>query len=414
MEIPSLANLPRPSEKRIAIHVTPASERVLRNGHPWVFDQAIRKQSHEGKAGDLAVIFDKKRRFLAIGLYDPDSPIRVRVLHHHKPTTIDRAWFKAKLANAIDQRAPLHESDTNGYRLVYGENDGLPALIVDRYAETLVVKLYTCAWIPYLQDVIASLLELFPSERIVLRMSRLMQNTPELCYGLHEGQILWGDALDAPIVFTENGLRFSADVIQGHKTGFFFDHRENRARVRDLAQGKSVLDVFAYNGGFSLYSADGGASEVVSLDISRPALESAQANFALNSERLTIQNVHHEILVADAFEGLEKLHTDGRQFDLVIVDPPSFAKRQSEVAGALVAYAHLTELALDILGVGGILVMASCSSRVSAEAFYDIVLSTIDRAGGDYTELARTTHALDHPIGFPEGAYLKCLFLRLG
>ena len=413
MHIPLFDSLPRPANKRIALHVTPSAERAIKQGHPWLFDQGIRKQSREGQAGDLAVIFDKKRQFLAIGLYDPRSPIRVKILQHRTQVTINHDWFADKLATAIEVRRPLSESNhTNGYRLVYGENDGLPGLIVDRYVDTLVIKLYTMAWIPHLRDVLPTLLDLQPSSRIVLRLARNIQK-PARKYNLQDGQVLLGDELDTPIVFHENGLKFSADVINGHKTGFFFDHRDNRARVRDLSQNKQVLDVFAYNGGFSLYAGDGGAESVLSLDISEPALKSAQANFALNQGRFNVANTIHDIMVGDAFESMAQLARDKRYFDLIVVDPPSFAKSQNEVDGALIAYTRLAELALDLLRPQGLLVVASCSSRVSADVFFDLVTKTIQRSNRDYDEIARTRHALDHPIGFPEGAYLKCLFARI-
>ena len=159
----NLDALPRPSAKRIALYVTPAAERALRSGHPWVFDQAIRSQSHTGQPGDLAVIFDARRRFLAIGLYDPRSPIRVRVLQHHTPAAIDRAWFTERLRAAANIREPLPATGTDGYRLVHGENDGLPGLVVDRYAGTLVLKLYTAAWLPHLADILAALADVQPA-----------------------------------------------------------------------------------------------------------------------------------------------------------------------------------------------------------------------------------------------------------
>src|SRR5437867_2973199 len=162
---------PRPFGKRIAIHVEPAAERALQAGHPWVFDQSILSQSHAGQSGDLAVIFDSRRRFLAIGLYDPDSPIRVRVLQHHHPAIIDRAWYSDRLSTAAAIRQPLLGTQTNGYRLVHGENDGLPGLVVDRYVDTLVLKLYTAAWLPHLADVIAELHSVQPHEHLVLRYS---------------------------------------------------------------------------------------------------------------------------------------------------------------------------------------------------------------------------------------------------
>ena len=242
----NLGALPKPSERRIAIHVTPAAERALRAGHPWVFDRAIRSQSHEGRPGDLAVVFDAKRRFLAIGLYDPGSPIRVRVLQAREPAAIDRAWFAARLRAAADIRRPLALTGTDGCRLVHGENDGLPGLIVDRYAATLVLKLYSAAWLPHLAAVLAGLETLqtasqLPFERVVLRYSRNLEALLAP-HGFTDGQVLAGPALDGPVVFQENGLRFAADLAHGHKTGFFFDQRENREQPR-LEQQAVPLEI---------------------------------------------------------------------------------------------------------------------------------------------------------------------------
>lgn len=401
--------LPQPSGQRIAIHVTPAAERALRNGHPWVFDQAIRKQSRDGQPGDLAVIFDGKRRFMAIGLYDPASPIRVRVLQHRQQATIDRDWFAERLTAAAAIRAPLAAQNTTGYRLVHGENDGLPGLIIDRYAATLVLKLYTAAWLPHLRDVLAALPEIQPHERLVLRLSRNIQPLAAP-HGLSEGQIIQGRVPDGPVIFEEHGLHFAADVLHGHKTGFFFDQRDNRAHVRTLAEERRVLDVFAYSGGFSVYAAAGGAAEVVSVDSSAPALAAAEANLALNRDNPRVQAAQHTTLTADAFACLKRLPATGRTHDMVIVDPPAFAKRAAEVDRALSAYRRLTRLALGVLEPGGVLVMSSCSSRVTSDAFFDTVTRTAQDAGRPLTELRRTGHALDHPVGFPEGAYLKCLF----
>lgn len=399
--------LPKVSEKRMAVHVKPAAERALRSGHPWIFDEAIRSQSHEGQSGDLAVIFDHERRFLAIGLYDPDSPIRIKVLQHRQPATINRNWFAERLSAAAAIRKPLLTQQTDGYRLIHGENDGLPGLVIDRYADTLVLKLYTAAWLPHLTDILDGLQVVQPCEHLVLRLSR---NLDVARYGLHDGQFLVGDALTEPVRFQENGLHFAADVVHGHKTGFFFDQRENRAAVRDRAFNKQALDVFAYTGGFSVYAAAGGATSVTSLDVSAPALAAAEANFALNKDNANVAHAHHKTLVADAFDGLQQLHSVGQRFDLVIVDPPSFAKSAVEVCGALAAYARLTQLALNLLSAGGVLVMASCSSRVTAEDFFKTVVTTARDSGRSLTDISYTRHALDHPIRFPEGAYLKCLF----
>ncbi len=387
--------------KRIAIHVTPAAERALRGGHPWVFDKAVLKQSRDGQAGDLAVIFDSQDRFMAVGLYDPASPIRIRVLQHRTQATIDQGWFTDRLRAAADVRRKLVA--TTGYRLVHGENDGLPGLVVDRYAETLVMKLYTAAWFPHLDAVIAGLQAVQPFDRLVLRLSRGFDD-------LQDGQILVGEPLTGPVQFLENGLHFAADVVLGHKTGFYFDQRDNRARVRDLSAGASVLNVFAYSGAFSVCAAAGGAKFVLSLDISAPALEAAEANFALNQDHPRVAAARHTIMVADAFDALEQLHAERRTFGLVIVDPPSFAKSEAEVDRALVAYARLTRLALGVLSPGGELVMSSCSSRVTPDAFFKTVQRAARDSGRPLANITTTGHALDHPITFPEGEYLKCLF----
>lgn len=401
--------LPQAAEKRIAIHITPAAERALRRGHPWVFDGAIRKQSHDGRPGDLAVVFDSRRRFLAIGLYDPDSPLRVRVLHSGEPTPIDGGWFTTMLRTAAAIRQPLAASGTTGYRLVHGENDHLPGLVIDRYADTLVLKLYTTAWLPHLPVVVAALNTVQPSERLVLRLSRNM-TAQAARFDLHDGQILHGDPVTEPIIFVENDLRFAADVVQGHKTGFFFDQRDNRARVRDLAAGRRLLDVFAYSGGFSVYGAAGGATHVTSLDVSQPALDAARANLALNAADESVAAANHEVIAADAFAGLDDLHRSGRVYDLVIVDPPSFAKSAAEVESALSAYTQLTRAALAVLAPGGVAVLASCSSRVTRADFFATVTRAATDAGRPLREIDRTGHALDHPIRYPEGEYLKCLF----
>lgn len=404
----AISRIPVLSDRRIALRVTPEAERALRGGHPWLFEQAIIRQSHEGRAGDLAVIFDRKGRFLAVGLYDPHSTIRARVLQHREPAAINRDWFAARIAAAAQLRAPLLAQETTGYRLVHGGNDGLPGLVVDRYERTLTLKIYTSAWLPHLRDLLPALAEVIPAERVVLRLGRAAQE--QELYSLSDGTLLSGPVLDGPVLFLENGLRFEADPIHGQKTGFFLDQRDNRARVEKLAAGKSVLNVFAYTGGFSLYAARGGARAVVSLDSSAPALEGAARNFALNSRHPSVAAASHELLAEDAFEALARLGKSGRRFDVVIVDPPSFARRQAQVEQALAAYARLTRLSLGVLRAGGTLAQASCSSRVSTEAFFEEVNRAAAQAGRPLREIERTGHPLDHPVGFREGAYLKCLF----
>ncbi len=409
--------LPSPNPRRIALRINPQAEYALRQGHPWVFDQAITEQSHVGRPGDLAVIFDDKRRFLAVGLYDPTSPIRVRILQSRQPAVINADWFISRLIAAALVRQPLTEQPvertTTGYRLVHGENDGFPGLIVDRYAGTLVLKLYSPAWVPHLKEFCTALAQVSPAESLVLRLSRSMFKNTEFLAGLKDGQVLAGPPVSGPILFQENGLIFEADPILGQKTGFFLDQRENRMRVEKLSSNLSVLNVFAYTGGFSVYAARGGARQVVSVDLSAPAMEAAGRNMEHNRSIATVRATEHQTMARDAFEVLTELASEKRRFDMVILDPPMFAQSQGQTGAAIAAYQRLTRLGLGVLQRGGVLVQASCSSRVEADAFFTAIHKSAREVNRNLKEIERTGHALDHPIGFKEGAYLKCLFARL-
>jgi len=403
-----LDHLPQPSSDRIAIRINALAERKIRQGHPWLFDQSILKISHGGSPGDLAVIFDQDRNFLAIGLFDPYSSIRVRILQHRKPILIDQKFFKNRLLDARKIRNCLPQ-DTTGYRLVHGENDRLPGLVIDRYDQTLVMKLYTVAWLPHLQDILNALHNIEGFNRIILRLSRSVQKSNYL-FGLQDGDLLFGPPIEKPLIFLENGISFEVDPILGHKTGFYLDQRENRKLVENLASGKSVLNLFSYTGAFSVYAAVGGAHEVRSIDISQQALKVAVRNFNHNSTAVNLQSCIHKITAGDSFTELEKLARQNCKFDMVIIDPPSFAKSQAEISKALSAYQRLTRLALNVLLPFGTLVQASCSSRVSSDHFYDAIHQAAIKIGRPLTEFNRTSHPLDHPIGFKEGSYLKCMF----
>jgi 23S rRNA (cytosine1962-C5)-methyltransferase len=404
-----LPSIPPASERRIALRVTGSAEHALRKEHPWLFANAITRQSHEGRPGDLAVIFDNQRKFLAIGLYDPTSPIRVRVLQHRKPSKIDQSWFAAKIAAAIQIREDL-PSNTNAYRLVHGENDRLPGIVIDRYAQSLVLKIYTPAWIPYLDNLNHILNDMLRPERIILRLGRGTQRYPQFLYNLDDGTTIYGSHPDEPVLFLENGITFEADLVRGQKTGFFLDQRDNRARVEKISKNRRVLNVFSYTGGFSVYAARGGAVEVVNIDLSKPALDSARRNFSYNQSHAAIATCHQDIRAGDVFKIMKTWAEKNQQFEMVIIDPPSFAKKQDEISQAIATYQRLTHLGLGVLAPGGILVQASCSSRVSKSAFFNAIHRAAQVSQRPLTEIERTGHALDHPIGFREGEYLKCLF----
>lgn len=360
----------------------------------------------EGKAGDLAIIFDRKRdKFIGVGLYDPESPIRIRVLHQGSPVKIDTAWFSERIQAARKLRLPLLKKNTSGYRLLHGENDGLPALVVDVYATVAVVKLYSPIWFPYLEELLPLIQRAAKAETVVLRLARVVRPTGSYT----DGAVLAGTLPDSEVTFREHNVEFLANVVSGHKTGFFLDHRHNRKRIGELSEGQDVLDVFSYAGGFSVHALHGGAYRVVSLDISGPALETAKRNVALNFG----EDPRHDTLAGDAFQELEQLAKRGEEFGVVIVDPPSFAKREKEVPGALDAYRRINTLAVPLVKAGGILLAASCSARVSADEFFATVEKVMKRSGRGYTLLEKSYHDIDHPIGFPEGAYLKSVYYRL-
>jgi 23S rRNA (cytosine1962-C5)-methyltransferase len=408
----SLAALPRPAERRVAVRLTPDATRQVRGGHPWVYASSVRSVSHDAAAGDLAVVFDADRRFVAIGLWDPGSPIALRVLHHGKPVPIDDAWWDARLTAALDRRRELFASaGTTGFRCIHGENDGFPGLVLDRYQSTLVLKLYSAAWVPQLHHLVPRVVDRLDAERVVLRLSRNLQR--DAMSGLADGAVLHGSPPDAPVPFLENGLRFEAAVVEGHKTGHFLDQRDNRARLRGLSSGARVLDVFSYTGGFSVHAAAGGATSVVSVDQSEAALTVARHTFALNRGDHAVRSCRHETIAGDAFAVMRGLQRRHERFDVVVVDPPSFTAKASDVPRARRAYAELTRLAADLLVTGGLLVQASCSARIAADDFFATVVGAARATGRELDEVARTGHPVDHPIGFPEGAYLKALFARL-
>ncbi len=391
------------------MRLTKDAARQIRGGHPWVFDASVISVRPAGRVGDLAVVFDDRRRFMAIGLLDPDSPIRVRVLHHGRPTPIDGSFWSARLRSALARRRSLEDDPgTDAYRWVHGENDGLPGLVLDRYGSVVVAKVYSAAWVPHLRPVLDTIDSLVSPQAVVLRLAR---NVEGHC-GLRDGQVVSGELPDRPAQFLENGLVFEADVRRGHKTGHFLDQRDNRARVRALSAGARVLDVYACTGGFSLNAAAGGARLVHLVDASAPVLAGARRNMELNTSSPGVRACRSEATVGDAIEVMTALAGAGRRFDIVIVDPPSFASSRGQVPRALRAYAKLTEVALRLLETGGLLVQASCSARVGAGEFARTVRSAARGSGFALSEVVLTGHGIDHPIGFPQGRYLKAVFAR--
>jgi 23S rRNA (cytosine1962-C5)-methyltransferase len=395
--------------KTLRLRLTATAESIVRSGHPWVFADSVREQNRAGQTGELAVIYDRNDKFLAVGLFDVDSPIRVRILHAGKPQTIDSAWWKAHLGKSLARREKLFDATTTGYRLIHGESDGWPGLVLDRYDSTLVLKLYTAAWLPRLEETLTLIKEKVSCERLVLRLSRNIQAAAEKQFQRRDGQMLFGASPAGAVIFSEHGIRFEADVLRGQKTGFFLDQRENRREVELLAHGRKVLNAFSFSGGFSVYAARGGAVSVTDLDISAHALESAKRNFALNQNYSSLVACRHETVQADAFKWIE---SDAGKFDLIVLDPPSLAKRATEREGAIHAYERLNSLGIQKLSRDGILVAGSCSAHVSAADFFDAVRRAALKSGRKFAELKTKLHPPDHPAGFKEAEYLKVIYLK--
>lgn len=392
--------------RRIAVKLSPKAETILKKGHPWIFSDSIVKMPEAAQTGDVAVIFAQKdNKLIGVGLYDAESPIRIKILQANRPIQVDAPFFLHTITTAFNKRKDKISKDTNAYRLIYGEGDGLPGVIVDVYDRVVVMKLYSGIWIPYIELLKEALVAVLQPEALVLRISR---NVAKLNTEFADGNVLYGTLNDPLVRFNEYGVTFQAHVIKGHKTGYFLDHRYNRHKVGQLSKGKTVLDVFSYAGGFSVHALVGGAEEVTSIDISAQALEVARENAALNTFR-----GGHETLKGDAFDLLADLVKEGRQFDIMVIDPPSFAKQQSEVPRALKQYEKLAALGAALCSNGGILVLASCSSRVPLDSFKEAHQRAFKKAGLKPRILMSTQHDWDHPVTIPESAYLKTIYYSM-
>ena len=396
---------------RIAVRVKQKAVPAIRSGHPWLFEDSVKKAPPDAAPGDVAVLYDPDgKKILGAGLYDPHSQLRVRILQKDPAQPpVGPALFVELAAEAAALRAGTIPDDTTAFRLANGESDGFPGLVADRYADTLVVKLYSEAFVPWAGDIADAFFSANPGlVHCVIRLSRALEDSPFVRRFFPEPAVIFTvkpETFAIPVRFQENGLFFEADVIRGQKTGFFLDQRDNRARVGTMSAGRDVLNVFSFSGGFSLYAARGGATSVCSVDADKHAIAACSHHFKLNDDHPNIRRCNHEGIVGDAFEVMHDLARAKRRFGLVIVDPPSFAKSAAEHDRALHSYARLAALADTLLKPGGTLVFASCSSRVSADDFFPVVLGHTH-----VRELARTGHAADHPARFPASHYLKCLY----
>ena len=387
-----------------AVVLKPGREKSLLRRHPWIFSGAVHYVNGEPVSGGTVDLLTSNQQFLACASYSPHSQIRARVWAFDDQA-VDQEFFRQRIRSALATRQALHIADhTNSARLVYAESDGIPGLIVDRYGDALVLQSLT-AGSEFWKETIADLL--LEETGLSTIYERSDADVREL-EGLEPRTgLLRGHLSSFIFPFTEHNLQFNVNLQSGHKTGSYLDQRENRLRVRELANDKDVLDCFCYTGGFTVNALAGGAKSVLSVDSSAEALELCKENVMLNQ----LPSEKHTPLEGDVFQLLRKFRDENRSFDMIILDPPKFAPTAAQAERAARGYKDINLLAFKLLRPGGILVSFSCSGGVDAELFQKIVAGSALDAGVEAQIVERLSQAADHPVSlhFPEGAYLKGL-----
>lgn len=383
-----------------------AEWRLLR-GHYWVFSNEV--ESCEGPPPQAGAVVEVRRAdglYLGWGLYNPHSLITVRLLGQGKPEPIDKNFFLKRLETAWSLRRALLEPRTNAYRVCFGESDGLPGLIVDRFADVLAVQTLSIGMAQREAALLDALEELFCPQAIVLRNDSPLRRHE----GLSEHRAVARGRLPQSIEIEEHGLRYELDVLHGQKTGFFLDQRDHRLAVRPFARGRKVLDVFCNEGGFTLNALAGGADSVWAVDISASALERLHRNLARNG--FAASSV--ELMRAEALDFLAGPMPEYGPFGLIILDPPSFTRSRKTLGSARRAYRHLNMRALQWLEPGGFLATASCSHHLYEETFLEILQESAIAVGRTLRVLYRGYQPADHPVllAMPETRYLKFYILQ--
>jgi len=381
------------------------NDRSVLRRHPWIFAGSVDRLEGRARAGDTVLVMDSRGKPLARAAWSPESQIRARVWSFDPEQSIDHAFIKRAVAASVARRAN-HPwlAGQDGVRLIHGESDGLPGVIADRYGAMVVVQLTSAGADKWRDAIVAGLVQATGCSAVYERSDSDVRKLEGL--GPVTG-LVYGEMPES-LTIVENGVRMEVDVAGGHKTGFYLDQRENRQLTGRLAAGRDVLNCFCYTGGFSLQALAGGATSVISIDSSGPALATAARNMALNPQ---LDASRAEWREDDVFQALRKLKAEDRKFDLIILDPPKFAPSAAHAERAARAYKDINLLGFRLLKPGGILMTYSCSGGIGLEMFQKIIASAASDVGIDARILHRLSAAPDHPVGLavPEGEYLKGL-----
>lgn len=388
----------------ITLHLARDLRRSIKRGHAWVYRQAL-KSTPRAAPGTPAILFDASgKQEIGRGYYDPHSPITLRVCSTLPGQRLDDDWAAGQMEKALALRRTLFDRHTTGFRLFNGEGDGLPGLVCDIYGDLAVLQVDGAGAAGFWQvDGIANWLTGHAAvARVYLKAAERSGLQPAA---------LAGKAPDEPVPFLEHGLHFTADPLHGQKTGFFLDQRENRALVKSIAGNKTVLNMFGYTGGFSVYAGAGGARHVTTVDLAAPALAQAQAHWQANG----LPADSHRTQTADAFEFFQAAAKAGQVWDLVILDPPSFAPSEAAVPAAVKAYTRLIAAGARATAAGGILAASSCSSHIDQARFLSICEEAISQARRVAATLGIHSQPPDHPapLVMPELRYLKFVLIQL-
>ena len=388
----------------VSVILKKSREKNLLQRHPWIFSGAIERVEGSPGSGETVSVCSFDRKPLAQAAWSPESQIAARVWSFNPETVIDAAFFRAKLQNAIVARGNIN---SNALRLVAAESDGLPGLIIDRYADWIVCQFLSAGSERWKDTIVQILQELFPGQSIYERSDVSVREKEGL---LSRCGVLAGTEPPEHVEISENGMRLLVDIKGGHKTGYYLDQRDSRAAVRNWASGRDVLNCFSYTGGFGVAALLGGAKHVLQMDSSEPALEIARKNAELNG----LDPAVSEYMCGDVFKELRRFRDSRRDFDLIILDPPKFVESRGQLEKGARGYKDINLLAFKLLRPGGLLFTFSCSGLMEMPLFQKIVSDAALDAGRNAQILAVLNQSPDHPVAlnFPEGAYLKGLLCR--